>query len=157
MFKVGDWVIYGGKGVCKVVNIGKLESMSVAKNKDYYTLEPVHFSESRIFTPVDNQKVVIRSVITKEAAMELIDEIPQIETLWITDEKRRELEYKEALKTCECRELVKIIKTIYQRKQSRLEVGKKMTASDEKFHGARVCEDSLFVYEFSTSGVCFCL
>ena len=45
MFKVGDWVIYGGKGVCKVVNIGKLESMSVAKNKGTWTIMSLPFDE----------------------------------------------------------------------------------------------------------------
>ena len=142
MFNIGDWVIYGGKGVCKVIDIGKLETMSVARDRIYYTLEPAHFSESRVFTPVDNSKVVIRQVITKEEAVALIDQISQIETLWITDEKRRESEYKEALKTCDCIEFVKIIKTIYQRKQTRLEVGKKMTASDEKYF--RIAEDLLY-------------
>ena len=142
MFHIGDWVVYGGKGVCKVIAIGKLESMNVARDKIYYTLEPVHFSESRIFTPVDNPKVVIRRVLSKEEAIVLIEEIPQIETLWIADEKRRESEYKEALKTCGCEELVKIIKTIYKRKQSRMEVGKKMTASDEKYF--RIAEELLY-------------
>ena len=142
MFKVGDWVIYGGKGVCKVLDIGKPNITGISRDRDYYTLLPRNSAESRIFTPVDNQKVIIRPVISGEEAMKLIDDIQSVETLWITDEKRRENDYKDALKSCECRQLVKIIKTIYLRKQSRLAEGKKMTAGDEKYF--RIAEENLY-------------
>ena len=65
--------------------------------------------------------------------MKLIDDIKNIDSLWVADEKRRESEYKEAMKRCDCRELVKIIKTIYFRKQSRLKDGKKLTTIDTKY------------------------
>ena len=59
--------------------------------------------------------------------------IATIDSLWIQDEKRRELEYKEAVKKSDCREFVKIIKAIYLRMQSRMAEGKKVTSGDEKY------------------------
>ena len=41
--------------------------------------------------------------------------------------------YKEAIRTCNCVEWVRIIKTLYLRKKSRLAAGKKVTSSDAKY------------------------
>ena len=46
------------------------------------------------------------------------------------------------MQTCDCEELVKIIKTLYLRKQQRLESGKKVTVVDEKYF--RQAEDKLY-------------
>lgn len=51
----------------------------------------------------------------------------------MADEKRREDIYKTALRTCDCREWIKIIKTLYLRKMSRIAEGKKVTVSDGKY------------------------
>lgn len=142
MFEKGDVIIYGNNGVCTVEKIGPLDSKMTSKGRIYYTLQPFYRKESRIFTPADNEKVLMRSVIGKKEAMELIDDINHIESLWIPDEKSREYEYKEAIRKCDCRELVKIIKTIYSRKQSRIAEGKKVTAVDEKYF--HMAENSLY-------------
>lgn len=133
MFQKDDFVIYGANGVCMVKDVGTLDMPGIPKERIYYTLIPYYSKDSRIFTPVDGNKVVMRTLIRKEEIMQLIDEIASIELLWVRDEKQRESQYKEALRTCDCRELVRIIKTIDQRKQARVAKGKKMTASDEKY------------------------
>lgn len=75
----------------------------------------------------------MRQVLTKEEAEKLIEQIPTIEPLWVSDEKNRENIYKAALRTCDCREWIKIIKTLYLRKMSRIAEGKKVTVSDGKY------------------------
>ena len=142
MFKAGDFVVYGSNGVCRVQKVGTLDSPGVPKDRLYYTLIPCYIKGSTIFTPVDNQKVIIRLVLTREEALQLIDEISCIDMLWIGDEKKRELQYKEAFRSCDCRELVKIIKTIYLRKQSRIAEGKKVTTQDDKYF--HMAEDALY-------------
>jgi len=142
MYKIGDFIVYGSNGVCQIEKIGPMDSPVIPKDKLYYTLHPHYVKGSTIFTPVDNQKVVMRPVLTKEAALELVNDIRNIDMLWIGDEKKREQQYKEAFRTCDCRELVKIIKTIYIRRQSRLAEGKKVTTQDEKYF--RMAEDALY-------------
>lgn len=142
MFGVGDYIVYGSNGVCKVEKIGNIDSPGISKDKIYYTLCPYYIKGSKIFTPADNQKVIMRSVLSKEEAINLIDDIKNIESLWSLDVKNREVEYKAALKKCDCRELIKIIKTIYLHKQSRLADGKKVTAGDEKYF--HMAEESLY-------------
>ncbi|MEY8426537.1 CarD family transcriptional regulator [Lachnospiraceae bacterium 46-15] len=133
MFHVGEFVVYGSQGVCKVTDVGCLNLSGAPSDRRYYTLEPCHILGGKVFTPVDNQKAIIRPVISKDEAMSLIDDMTDIETLWVPDERKRESYYKDALRKCDCRELVKIIKTTYLRKQSRAAAGKKVTAGDEKY------------------------
>ena len=133
MYLVGEYIVYGTSGVCKVEAIGPMQMSGVSKDKLYYTLAPLYSKGSKVFTPVDNDKVVMRPVLTKEEAEELIAQIPSIELLWVADEKRREDIYKSALRTCDCKEWIKIIKTLYLRKMSRIAEGKKVTVSDGKY------------------------
>lgn len=142
MFQVNDVVIYGHHGVCEITDIGTLLMPMADKEKLYYTLRPVYHKESSVYAPVENRKIVMRPVITKEAAEKLIQRIPQIETVWSVNEKAREVQFKEALHTCDCEELIKIIKTLYHRKQQRIESGKKVTVVDEKYF--RQAEDKLY-------------
>ena len=118
MFVVGEYIVYGTTGVCKVEEIGPMQMMGPSKDKLYYTLAPLYSKGSKVFIPVDNEKVVMRPVLTKEEAEELVNEIPSIELLWVADEKSREDIYKTALRSCEPKEWIKIIKTLYLRKMS---------------------------------------
>ena len=66
----------------------------------------------------------------------------EIETLWVDNDKKREEIYKEALRSCDSRQWVKLIKTSYQRNQARIKRGKKATTSDERY--LHLAEDNLF-------------
>ena len=99
MFKVGDYVVYGNSGVCRVEDIGPISIGS--KDKDYYTLVPVYGRNSRLYTVVNSDKVVIRPIMTKQESDALIDEMENIDTLWIGDEKKREEIYKETMRNCD--------------------------------------------------------
>lgn len=142
MFEVNDYIVYGNIGVCKVEKIGTLDTEGVPKDRIYYTLCPYYTKGNTIFTPADNQKVLMRPIISEEEALKLIDNIKEIEALWIDDEKSGAIKYKEAFSKCDCKELVRIIKTIYVRKQSRIAEGKKVTMGDEKYF--HMAEDSLY-------------
>lgn len=125
MFQVGDYIVCGSNGVCKVEEVGPLRLSRVSKDRTYYTLKPVYDAGGKIFIPVDNDKVVLRFILSKEQVMELLEEIPQIDRLWIKDEKKREQEYKSAVNSCDCKRLVQIIKTLYFRKRERIRNGKR--------------------------------
>ncbi len=142
MFEKGDFIVYGNTGVCEVKDITTLNMKDVPKDRLYYLLSPIYRKESKIFTPVDNSKTVMRAVLTKEEADALIDNIPEIEELWVSNDKLREEKYKETIKSCECKDWIKIIKTLYLRKQERIAQGKKTTAMDERY--LRAAEENLY-------------
>lgn len=142
MFQTGDYIVYGSNGVCEIAEIGTPDIPGMSKERLYYTLRPLYEKKSTIFTPVDNKKVVMRAVLTKDEALDLIDEMSDIGFLIITDEKQREAQYRECFLKCDCRELVKMIHTIDQRRTERLAQGKKVTAKDEKYF--HMAEDNLY-------------
>lgn len=142
MFEVGEYIMCGGHGVCRVVDITGNPVDRLDKKRKYYILEPAFEKGSTIYTPVDNKKVLMRRIMDEKDAKELIGHIPEIETVWIKEEKSREQMYKEAIRTYDCQSLVQIIKTLYQRKMDRVSQGKKILSSDE--HYLRKAEELLY-------------
>ena len=151
MFEVGEYIVYGVKGVCRIEDITHIDISGADKNRLYYVLTPIGESSGKIYAPTDNQKVMMRKVITKEEADRLIEELPEIELLWVPDDKQRETKYKEALNTCDYRAWVSIVKTLYLRKQERVAQGKKITALDERY--MRTAENELYSELSLTLGI----
>lgn len=143
MFEKGEYIVYGSKGICEVQDITRLNLEGVSKERLYYVLSPYNQKDSRIFVPVDSNKTVMRRVISQPEAAALIDAIPQIEEISVENDKLREEKYKECMRTCECQEWVRIIKTLYERMQKRLEQGKKVTTTDERYF--RMAEENLYL------------
>ena len=141
MFNIGDFIIYGNNGVCRITNVGPMKMPGVPKDRLYYTMVPCYIRDSEIFTPIDNERVVMRKVMSKDEAEDFIQSISEIKELEIIEEKKRELEYKQAVLTCEPEILVSLIKTIHTRMEDRIAVGKKVTSSDSKYF--HIAEESL--------------
>jgi len=142
MFSIGEYIIYGTKGVCQVTDVTTMNLDGVPKDTKYYILQPWNQSGSRIFVSVDNQKTIMRKTLSKEEAEALIEEIPGIGEIWVDNDKAREEKYKECIRSCDCRELVRIIKTLFLRREERLKAGKKITTTDERY--LKMAEDHLY-------------
>ena len=141
MYKLNDVVVYGTQGVCRITEIGPLEYNN-DPNKLYYTLRPLFQKGTILYAPVDNRKSVMRPVLTQEDIDSLIDDIPSIHTIEVKSDREREGLYKSALHTCDPRELVKVIKTVYYRRKDRLASGKKRIIVDEKYF--QLAEEQLY-------------
>lgn len=142
MFGIGEYVVCGNKGVCVVEDVTKLNISDVDKEREYYILKPLYMSGSTVYVPVDSSEKSMRRVLRREEAQKLIEGIPDIPLLVITNEKLSEQMYRECIKTNDCEELIKIIKTIYLRKQKRMQAGRKVTAVDAKYF--HLAEDNLY-------------
>lgn len=142
VFEAGSYVLCGSHGVCRIEEITTMNLSGVGKERQYYVLSQVYTCGSRLYIPVDNDKILMRPLLSEEEADLLIKRIPEIEELWVPNEREREQAYKTALQTCDCREAVKIIKTLYLRKKLRLENGKKVTAVDMKY--LHLAEEQLY-------------
>lgn len=142
MFAIGEYIVCGNKGVCVVEQITKLDISKADKERDYYILKPLYLQGSTVYVPVDSAKESMRQVLKKEEAQRLIETIPQIPLIDITNDKMSEQIYRECMKSNNCEEWVRIIKTIYLRKQKRLQAGRKATAVDAKYF--HLAEESLY-------------
>lgn len=151
MFEIGEYVVYGTKGVCQIEDITHVDIPGASKDRMYYVMHQMEDGTGKIYVPIDNEKIVMRKVLTKEAAEDLIARMPEIEQMWVDDDKRREMMYKEAIRTCDYNEWVSMIKTLYFRKKERTAQGKKITALDEKY--LKAAENELYSELSLTLGI----
>lgn len=124
MFKINDYIVYGSTGVCQIIDISKEKNLS-SDEIQYYVLQPVYSNKMIIKIPVNNQKVLMRQIVTKDDVSSLIADMPEKEAIWINDDKERTENFKAALRTGKSEEWIKIIKTIYLEKEEKFVVGKK--------------------------------
>ena len=129
MFEIGDYIVCGNNGICTVESIGTIDVPDVNPERLYYILQPVYAKGSVVYIPVDNEKIVMRKILTKEQAQALIDKI-------------REEKFKECLRHHDCTDWIRIIKTLYLRRQAREERGQKVTATDARY--LKVAEENLY-------------
>ena len=142
MFEVGDCIVCGNNGICTVENISTIDVPDIDPNRLYYILRPVYAKSSVVYIPVDNEKIIMRKVLTQEQVKELIDHIPEIETIAEMNDKQREERFKECMKHYDCEDWIKVIKTLYLRRQERMEKGQKVTATDARY--LKTAEDHLY-------------
>ncbi|MFG6331570.1 MAG: CarD family transcriptional regulator [Lachnospiraceae bacterium] len=142
MFEKGEYIIYGRSGICRIEDITHLNIAGADKKRLYYVLAPLNIKGNRVYFPVDKKDANARKVITEQEAWELLDEIPDIQEIGVANEKLREESYKQALNSCDYRQWVAVIKTLYQRKRTRLAQGKKIGATDERY--LKMTEDALY-------------
>ena len=133
MYQVGEMVIYGGEGVCRVEAVGKLHMSGVSKDKLYYTLSPL-YRDGKVYTPVDTP-VFMRPIISKEDAEALIRSIPDIQAATCTDRNLRILteHYQSLIRSHECADMVQLIKAAYEKRQERKSQGSKPGQVDERY------------------------
>lgn len=143
MYKIGDLIIYGSVGVCRVTEIAAPDFSYIEKGKLYYVLEPLYQS-CVIYTPIDNKKVFMRPIITAEVAENLIDMIPLIQAEAYHCRALRQLteHYESALNTHNCEDLIELTMSIYEKKQFQEQQKRKFGTVDERF--LRRAEELLF-------------
>lgn len=144
MYQKGDYIVYGTKGVCLVEDVMSIDwgLDCISSEKLCYKLTPRFVKGSTIYAPVENEKTVIRSVMSGEEAKAVLDGAKALETLWVKDEKEREKSYRNALLSGSSMEWSRIIKTLYLRKKERQKTGKNMTCIDERY--LHIAESILF-------------
>ena len=131
MFNIGDSVIYENQGVYTVREITK-SPVDKTDDRLFYVLVPVHEPACNVIvTPVDAQRV--RTLITKERANEIIGKIPELSVLAIENERNRRDVYKAALGGLNLEDYVRIIKTVYSRREELAKVKKRISETDADY------------------------
>lgn len=142
MYEQGDIVIYGAQGICRIEAVGPLNLRIGAPGAQYYTLRSYYHPELVIYAPVDGHAIVMRDPLTRQQAEAVIDDLPNVPELRITDEKARETAYRAVLHGCDCRALAGLIKTLHHRRGLRARQGRRPTGLDDRYF--RQAEDQLY-------------
>lgn len=134
MYSVGELIVYGSTGVCRVAATGSLDKKQGGeKDRIYYTLKPVYRNET-IYAPVDS-KVFMRPLISAQEVNELIDMIPKLDAEMYHSKRTQELSdhYQSSLNTHECSDLIEMVMSIYAKREFVEQQKRKFGQIDERF------------------------
>jgi len=134
MFQRDQLIVYGNVGVCRVREIGHPAGVrGIDSARLYYTLEPLYHA-GLIYTPVDTP-VFMRPVLSRQAAEELIGQIPAIsgEEAPVPDQKLLSSHYQGFFESHRCEDLIHLIKTVYSRSRRSRAAGRKLSQVDQLY------------------------
>lgn len=133
MYQVGDWVVYGIHGVCRVIGMEK--QLVNRKRTLYLVLEPLAQAESRFYLPADNPTALakLKPVLSQTELTALIDSEEVRKDVWIQEENRRKQHYRELIGSGDRIALMQMIATLYRYKANQLAAGRKFHQSDDNF------------------------
>ena len=132
MFEIGQTVLYGMEGVC---TIEERKKMKVGHTRSvYYVLRPVYRPNSTIFVPEDKPELLekIRPVLSAREIAAILRELPNDEVAWVEEPNERKNEYQKILLAGERLGLLRMLKTLYLRRQMLLKQGKHLRTADEQ-------------------------
>lgn len=142
MFSIGDLVVYGGEGVCRVERIGHSAISCADPTREYYTLAPLYHT-GHVMTPVDT-RVLMRPIMTAAEAEAFVASLPTLEaenTAELNQRAARE-HYQAVVTSYDCARLAAFMKTLYIKRAAAIKSGKKVSQLDERY--AKRAEDALY-------------
>ena len=148
MYRKGDYVIYGCKGVCQIREVTTLNMEGIPKDRLYYEMQLGSDPGSTIFTPVEHEgsRSVMRPLLSEDEARDLLRKIPELEEEWIRDDRAREAHYRDAVNHGDAEAMLSLIRQLQLRRRARIEQGKKLPVMDSRY--LKTAQDNLF-QEFS--------
>ena len=122
--------MYGMQGACRVSDITEVDFAE--KGKLYYKLIPESDKKGEIFVSVDNAGKKMRDLMSEEKANQILKQIPEAKSDWATDDRNREVTYKQAINEGDHDQMMNILVGLYHKKQSRVKQGKRQTEVDDR-------------------------
>ena len=107
MFKINDSVIHCREGLSTIV------SMSNMNGKDYFLVSVNRNSGETIYVPVDTASSIIRPLMNKKEADELLLYIKKIKKEFNTNTKQRRDAYKKMLSSGNVKEIAYLYRQLY--------------------------------------------
>ena len=128
MYEIGELVLYGSTGVCRVSEIKKQGLPDSGEERLYYVLKPLYQS----------------CVISRDEAERLINLIPGRKCEAYHSRAARDLtqHYDAMLKTHRCEDLIDLTMSIYAKKENMRRQKRRFGSVDERF--LKQAEDLLF-------------
>lgn len=133
MYQIGECVVYGIHGVCRVV--GTEKQLVGRKRVEYLVLEPLGQTESRYFIPAASEVAMakLRPVLQQETLRELMESDSIREDCWISDENARKQYYRELIGSGDRVAQLRMVTTLYRYRSAQYAAGKKFHQCDENF------------------------
>ena len=133
MYAVGEYVVYGIHGVCRVLEIQKQRVNG--KEIEYLVLSPAEQSVDRYFVPMHNPTVMgkLRPILSKKQLQQLLTSEQIREDAWIPDENLRKQAYRELITSGDRLALIRMVGALLRHRKTQQETGRKFHQADENF------------------------
>ena len=143
MYAIGDLILYGRTGVCRVEEIGEDTPRGSDGPQKYYTLKPL-YQKCSIRTPVTGGKIFHRPIVSRREAESLIRKMPELEAEPYYNHNLNQLRehYRKRLESCACEDLVLLTKSLYRKKREAEAQRRKLGSVDERY--MKEAEDLLY-------------
>lgn len=131
MYNIGDMVLYGGEGICR---ISAIEDRKIADKKiSYYILSPAGESSAVFYVPVEGKtaEMKLRKIITADEFIAIVSKATPSE--WIENDRARRDKYKTAINEADRAALASFVKSIDAHRAELSEIGKRLHKLDEYF------------------------
>ena len=133
MYQVGDYLVYGMEGVCRVEDVGRPKFTGVPRDRLYYTLAPIGKTDF-IYIPVDTQ-VYMRRPLSREAVLALLETIPDAPACDDLPADARLLApyYQDVVASHDCGRLLQLYKTIWCKQQALAGSRRSLSVTDMRY------------------------
>lgn len=131
MFEINDYFVYSSRGVCCIDDI--CEKKLGQTNRIYYVFHPVTDSNNKIMTPVDNQKISMRAIMSKDEANNLIASFKEPNEMeWHESKKARDKVFDVILKRGDIFEHGQLLKLLMIKRDYARTISKKFADTDNR-------------------------
>lgn len=133
MYRIGQRVIYGIHGVCRVADT---EERTVDRKRlTYLVLEPEGQSGAKYLVPTHNEAAMskVRPVLSAPELEALLSSADVRRDAWIPDENQRKQTYRELIVSGDRAALMAMVRTLWSHKAAQTAAGKKCHLCDEGF------------------------
>ncbi len=133
MYQIGDQVVYGIHGVCRVAD--QEERVIDRKRVTYLVLEPVGQEGARYLVPTHNAVAMgkVKQMLSREDLTSLMTSEEVCADGWIRDENQRKQTYRELIGSGDRAKLMQMVRTLYRHKAAQSAAGRKVHMCDDNF------------------------
>ena len=131
-FEKDTYVVYGKVGVCRVVE-QKMMTFGGTEPQEYYVLAPKNDSRSNIYVPCGNDVLMsrLRPLLTREEIDALLAGVGEDTMGWPEDKAERQATFRAVMSDGDRRQLLRLIRCLYEKKLEKTASGKHLSAPDE--------------------------
>lgn len=132
MFSVGDAVVYGVQGVCRIREL--CTKKFGREEQEYYVLCPIFDEKSVIYVPTDKPALLaqMRAVLTRAELHELLASAGQQDNLWIENDNHRRDFCAEVIKSGDRSALMGLVSMLYMHSEELKGQKKHFHIADER-------------------------
>ena len=130
MYGVGQQVIYGIHGVCRIID--REDKRVDKKNIPYWVLEPIRNPGARFYLPAESAVALskIRPLLDAERLQTLLrpENIPDV---WVQEDNRRRQCYRQILSSVDFSQILGMVVALQQHRLRQEENGRKLHMMDD--------------------------